>query len=567
MQKNTGKWPQYIPHILILLIPFLLYLPSLGNGFVWDDWSIIFNELKNLQGLSIYKPGGIYYRPVTTLTFLLDQMIWKSNPLGYHLTNIILHALNTCLLFGLMASIMETKIGVKAARGLAILPALVFAAYPIHVESISWIAGRTDLVVTFFVLLAFFSYHLYRVTGNTRGLIPTFLFFFLAIGSKETGIIVLPLIFLWELLVAPSLYGSRDNKALFTTLFMGMGLTLYITSRLPGIESYTGGMKTLAIAPLIKALGFYIRYLLIPHPILNYIPRIPQGNLYSAVGILWLVLPLLGIPFLSKKPWWFRGTIFSTLLTSLAILPSLALIVLGIGATPLALRYLYLPSLFFSLTLAFTLVPAQGFLKSRPRSVIIAGLAILVLLAPTTLHAQHTWKNDLIFWKKAAELAPNNAIPHNQYGLALAKKGKIKEAQKEFIKALKAPDIQAYPWEKSKIYVNLGQVLFQQGEYTKAMQALDLAIKFDPTNKTPYCYKPNIYLAIYRSKKDRTLLMKAYQSLKKCISSKPTPARLLLTARLALLLNKRNEAYELLKNLILQYPESKEAQLITKSKK
>ena len=110
MQKNTGKWQRYIPHILILLIPFLLYLPSLGNGFVWDDWSIIFKEIKNLRGFSIYKPGGVYYRPITTLTFLLDQMIWKSSPLGYHLTNIIFHTLNTCLLFGLMASIMETKI-------------------------------------------------------------------------------------------------------------------------------------------------------------------------------------------------------------------------------------------------------------------------------------------------------------------------------------------------------------------------------------------------------------------------------------------------------------------------
>ena len=565
MQKNTGKWQRYIPYLIILLIPFLLYLPSLGHGFVWDDWSIIFKEIKNLRGFSIYKPGGVYYRPITTLTFLLDQMIWKSSPLGYHLTNIIFHTLNTCLLFGLMASIMETKIEVKAARRLAILSALVFAAHPVHVESVSWIAGRTDLVVTFFALLAFFSYHLYRVTGNARGLIPTFLFFLLAMGSKETGIIVLPLIFLWELLVAPSLYGSRDNKALFTTLFMGIGLVLYIISRLPGIESYTGGIKTLAIVPLIKALGFYIRYLLIPHPILNYIPSIPQGNLYPAVGILWLVLPLLGIPFLSKKPWWIRGTIFSMLMTSLAILPSLALIVLGIGATPLAMRYLYLPSFFFSLALAFILVPARGLLESRSRSTVIAGLAILVLLAPITIHAQHTWKNDLIFWKKAVQLAPNNAIPHNQYGLALAKEGKIKEAQKEFIKALKAPDIQAYPWEKSKIYVNLGRALFQQGKFSKALTALNLATKFDPTNKTPYCDKANIYLAEYKSKKDKDLLVKAYQSLKECVSSLPTPARLLLAARLAFFLDKRKEADNLLQKLILQYPNSKEARSIVNS--
>jgi len=551
--------------LVVFTLPILLYLPSLGHGFLWDDWSIIFREIKNLQGLSIYKPGGVYYRPVTTLTFLLDQMLWKSNPLGYHLTNIILHALNTCLLFGLMASIMETKVEARAARGLAILPTLVFAAYPVHVESVSWIAGRTDLVVTFFVLLAFFSYHLYRVTGNARGLIPTFLFFLLAMGSKETGVILLPLIFLWELLVAPSLYGTRDKKALFTTLFMGMGLALYITSRLPGIEGYTGGMKTLALAPLVRALGFYIRYLFIPHPILNYIPHIPQGGLYSAVGLLWLVLPLPGMLFLSKEPWWLRGTILSMFMTSLAILPSLALIVLGIGATPLALRYLYLPSLFFSLALAFILVPALGLLDSRPRSVVIAGFAILVLLAPITIHAQHTWKDDLTFWKKAVQLAPDNAIPHNQYGLALAKEGKVKEAQEEFIKAIKAPDIQAYPWEKSKIYVNLGRALFQQGEYSRAMMALNLATKFDPANKSPYCYKADIYLAIYRSRKKETLLKQAYRSLKKCISSLPTPARLLLAAKLALSLNKKEEADNLLRKLILQYPSSREARLIVNS--
>ena len=565
LPNEKGRPDRLLP-LLIFAISFLIYLPSLKYGFVWDDWSIVFREIKNLQGLSIYKPGSIYYRPVTTLTFLLDQMIWKTNPLGYHLTNTIVHALNSCLFFYLAKSIIETKLESRSSRSLALIPAIIFAAYPIHVESVSWVAGRTDLVVTLFVLLTFMSYHLYRLTGNTRALIPSFIFFLLSLGAKETGVIALPLILLWELLVASSLYGNRDKKAIIATLVMGVSLVLYVISRLPGIESYTGGIKNPSILPLLKALGFYMRYLLLPFPILNYIPHIPPGVFHLFLASLLILLVSMGLFLSPKAVWWFKGFELSMLLTTLAILPSLALITLGIGATPLALRYLYLPSVFFCLGLAFLLVSVEKYI-SNPQRASIPPVVLLILFVPINIKAQGIWKSEIIFWEKAVCLAPNNAIPHNQYGLALASQGKIKEAQREFLKALKAPDIQDYPWEKSKIYINLGRALLQQKKYTEAMKALNTALKFDPTNKSAYCFKADVYLAAYKSKKNKNLTKKAYQCLKECITYTSTPSRLFLAARLALFLNKKEEAQDLLKKLILQYPDSKEAQLVLQQRK
>ncbi len=557
--SKTRELPNRFFPLVILGLSILIYLPSIKHGFVWDDWSIIFEQTRKLSGVSIYKPTSIYYRPVTTLTFILDQMLWKASPLGYHLTNILLNALNTWILFLLIKSILVIKIKEKTASLCAMMAAVLFATYPIHVESVSWIAGRTDLVATLFILLTFFSYHLYRVTREPKGLVPTLIFFLMALGSKETGVMVLPLILLWEIFVAPSLYGNREKKAVFITLFMGAGLLLYMASRLPGIESYTGGTMTISPPILLKALGFYIRYLLLPFPILSYIPNIPRGTWYLTSGTLALLIPFAGTVLMPRLAWWVRGMLFSYLMSVLAILPSLALIVLGIGATPLALRYLYLPSAFFCLGIAFALAPIAE-TKGVPTLAMGAGTALLIFaLAPLTLDAQTVWRDELTFWQEAVKLAPNRAIPHNQYGLALASKGKIKQAQVEFEKALRAPDIQAYPWEKSKIYTNLGRAYLQLEKPRLALKALDSALKLDPGAKSPYCVKARAYLTIYKTQKDKRLVYEAYHCLKNCISRNPTPGDILLTARLALYLKNKKDAQKLIKILVERFPESKEA--------
>jgi len=138
------KQSAVIKYLVLAFLTFLTYSPSLKNGFVWDDKSIIFQQIQHIENLDIYKPGSIYYRPLTQISFLLDYLLWGYHPFGYHLTNITLHILNV-LLFFILARKILAKLEINSTS--TFLLTLVFALHPVHVESVSWIAGREELRV------------------------------------------------------------------------------------------------------------------------------------------------------------------------------------------------------------------------------------------------------------------------------------------------------------------------------------------------------------------------------------------------------------------------------------
>ncbi len=95
---------------LIFLAILYIYLPLLKAPLVWDDEKIITQEINAVRNYSFFtRWGGKYYRPVVSLFFLIDQFMWHYNPLGYHLTNILLHFCNCVLLFVLAQLLWENK--------------------------------------------------------------------------------------------------------------------------------------------------------------------------------------------------------------------------------------------------------------------------------------------------------------------------------------------------------------------------------------------------------------------------------------------------------------------------
>ena len=117
----------------IVLITAVAYLPILRGGFIWDDdtWITENRLLRTLAGLrSIWlEPGPLQYYPLTQTTLWLEYHLWGLRPLGYHLVNVMLHALNA----GLVWLVLDRL----AVRG-AWMAAAVFALHPVHVESVAW---------------------------------------------------------------------------------------------------------------------------------------------------------------------------------------------------------------------------------------------------------------------------------------------------------------------------------------------------------------------------------------------------------------------------------------------
>ena len=146
----TEKRPVLLAVIALTVVS--VYANSLGSGFVWDDASIVldrgefFSEVSNawtiLGSADATHTSGAknpYYRPLNTLSYMLDYHLWGHDPFWYHLENLLLHAATVALLFFVVEAAF-------ADRTLAFITAILFAVHPVHSESVSFVSARNNLL-------------------------------------------------------------------------------------------------------------------------------------------------------------------------------------------------------------------------------------------------------------------------------------------------------------------------------------------------------------------------------------------------------------------------------------
>ena len=170
----------------IALAAFLVYLPALQNDFVyWDDNLYIF-ENANIRSLDAaffrWAFFGFHvsnWHPLTWISHAVDYALWGLNPLGHHLTSIILHAVNTALVILLAVKLLETARERSTRNGAASflndrtvliaagVTGLLFGIHPVHVESVAWVSERKDLLCALFFLLSIMEYTKYLVSWNS----------------------------------------------------------------------------------------------------------------------------------------------------------------------------------------------------------------------------------------------------------------------------------------------------------------------------------------------------------------------------------------------------------------
>ncbi len=214
MQKTNKV--RFLFAALIAFLTFIVYLPALRNGFVyWDDNLYVFEnpDIRSLD-LAFFRWAffGFHvsnWHPLTWISHALDYALWGMNPLGHHLTSIILHAVNTALVVLLALKLLdivreksEEKASALFLNNRAVLIAagvtgLLFGIHPVHVESVAWVSERKDLLCALFFLLSIMMY-VNAVTrmghgaeGKTvpmRALLSALCFFVLALLSKPMAV-------------------------------------------------------------------------------------------------------------------------------------------------------------------------------------------------------------------------------------------------------------------------------------------------------------------------------------------------------------------------------------------
>ncbi|UCH12272.1 MAG: phospholipid carrier-dependent glycosyltransferase, partial [Candidatus Omnitrophota bacterium] len=153
--------------ILILLASIIVYINSLFNPFIWDDSALVrdnflikdWRHTRKLFTTDLYysKSRSNFYRPLQSLSYMLDYSLWRLKPFGYRLTNIILHSTVAILAYLLFLLVSKQK-------GVSLIGALFFVIHPIHTEAVVYISGRADSLMGIFLLSSFilFTKHMHQ---------------------------------------------------------------------------------------------------------------------------------------------------------------------------------------------------------------------------------------------------------------------------------------------------------------------------------------------------------------------------------------------------------------------
>lgn len=425
---------------------------------------------------------------------------------------------------------------------------LLFAVHPIHTESVAWMAGRSDVVCAVFFLGSVLLYLVHRATLNRAWLLAAAAAALGAMLSKETGVGVLLLVPVIDWMTAPgtrlggdapvrsraerraeqradqradqraaakSGKGSRGSKgskgspgagparhpfgkgwALRWGLFAAAGVVYFLvrSSALAGSGSPFRTESLGFVDQLVQfnqkalaALGWYVQKLVWPPPQSAFVAEMPGWPTVLAAVAVVAVSAALFLKWHEWAGWGREGVALGLFYAALA--PSLAIALFTISETPLAERYLYIPSAGALLLFGFLLERAavRWLPEGRPalQQGAVAGVALLIALpaAAATVQRAEVWQSDLAFWQDAVVKAPRQGIPHLHLGIAYATQGKTEAAAEEYKLALQYYDDRE---GRAKAHNNLGSAYLRLERYEEAIEQFKGALAQDPEYATPY---------------------------------------------------------------------------------
>ncbi len=488
--------------LLIAGAALAVYGSILGHSFVYDDLLVVgensairqMRDLPALFGADYFRRFGEYsYRPVTTLTYFFDYRLWRLKPAGYHLTNLILHALNGVLVYLFLMRIL-------GKRRTALLASLFFVVHPVNSEAVNAVGYREDLAALFFCLLSFLFY--LRIAfpggpGRRRPEILCLFFFFLALFAKETAL-VLPLLFLlYEVvLVRPGQSSARFASRRGTPVFyagMLFVLGFYCVVRfvlLPGLtdSSFQPPSFYPRMLRTVRVIWYYFQLLIFPRRLsAEYLFPVPDSFPEPGVIAGAVLLPALAaVMMLSRRR--LPGVSFGIGWFLLALLPVADIVPL---LNPVAERYLYFPSVGFLLSAAVLLewLYERQRYGARPFVTILAVL-LLVAYSGRTVTRNRDWKDPLVFCRATVAGCPESARFQNNLGYVCKTLGKYEEALAALQKAA------ALKPEDAEIQNNLGGVYRELGRSREAIAAFSKSIAAAPDYAPGYFNLGNVYFEL-----------------------------------------------------------------------
>jgi tetratricopeptide (TPR) repeat protein len=461
--SQTPKWKPKSIHfeVLICLLLaaaiFIVYWQVIGFDFInYDDPDYIINNHPIEHGINFesikwsFSTIGYtsYWHPITWISHMLDIQLFGMNPGMHHFTNVIIHILNSILLF----VVLEKMTG---ALWKSAVVAALFALHPLHVESVAWIAERKDVLSTFFWMLTMLSYYWYVQHQTSRRYVIVVLIYILGLLSKPM-IVTLPFVLFlmdfWPLKrwgFDEPLHTNTKREGKIHTDGWRLRLSFLIIEKIPfimlafissGVTFY--GVKSIGAMSVLKEVQFgtrlsnaitsyviYLQNMIWPFDLSIFYPY-PDfiDPLKVILSIMFLVLiTSLALCFMKKLPYLLTGWLWYLGI----LIPVIGIVQVGIQSLADRYTYVSLIGIFIALVWGFSDFLNRFRHGSAIGSIIAA--VILSLLMFITWKQISYWKNSEVIFRHATLVTTNNFLAHDKLGEALLDRdviGAINEYQK-----------------------------------------------------------------------------------------------------------------------------------------
>jgi hypothetical protein len=393
----------------------IAYLPSLAGPFHFDDFNVIVDYPTVHTWGVFFANAGAGVRAVLKASYVLNWTLDPS-PLGFHIVNIGLHALNTVLLFFIGRNLIPDNVRNYSVSP-APLAALLFALHPMQTEAVTYISGRSSSLMAAFYLGALLAY--------LRGAHWTLscLLFVLAVATRETAVTLPAALLLIELCRGTPWRTIVQRQRAHWLLLAAGAVVILLSQRYFDLLAYGYGQRSLGENLLTQIGGVsYLVWHLVGLQDLNIDPALPTLTEWTPAlafqGLLLLTLFALGIANIRRRPWLAFGILwfFLQLAPTNSIVPRLDV------AND---RQVYLAcwGLFFALAVQI----------EWPRAVAVA---LCIVFAGASVMRQLDYRDEITLWEASVRSSPWNARAHNNLGYAYYQAGRKPEAKREFQTAL-----------------------------------------------------------------------------------------------------------------------------------
>jgi len=475
--RNNGWFSILVAGLLLVAMTVLAYSPVLGGGFIWDDDDYVYENplLPAPDGLKrIWTTGeSPQYYPLVFTTFWLEYRLWGLQAGGYHIVNVLLHAINAVLVWRLLR---------RMGFGGAYIVALIFALHPVHVESVAWITERKNVLSGLCYLLSVGSYLRFEATQRWRWYAAALTLFVLGLLSK-TVVCTLPVALLllrwwWQKPI-----GLRNVLLLVPFALAGgiMGTATAAYEHYNVLHGAHGAHWALSMPERVivagQALWFYAGKLLWPSPLVFNYPRW-QINAADVLQWLWPVAAVLvaaGLWTLRER--WGRGLTVAAWFTAITLSPALGFVnVAPMRFSFVADHFQYLASL----GVIAAAVGVAGFLVrlvkgfETPARLSTARLfsgvltAVVVAALGTLTYRQAFLYRDVEeLWRHTIRHNPGSWLARGNLGVLLRERGELDEAGNQFEYML--AHCISWPEPQAQAHTNIGHIHQLRGEYGQAI--------------------------------------------------------------------------------------------------